>query len=167
MSDESGEKLTDVGDLTFEDTPLDTSLQTLSKAIDHLAEILGGVPKQLTDVANAASQIPDNPFANWQPPRFDEANYMAQGGRVTANGVHYLAEGNIFTPRGSDVVPAMLTPGEEVSSASDVQSRNASMTALARQQAMTNEKLGNIEQLLRDNSSDLPRQLRDALLLAS
>jgi hypothetical protein len=41
--------------------------------------------------------------------------YAATGGRVSSTGVQYLAEGGpVFQPRGTDTVPAMLTPGERV-----------------------------------------------------
>jgi hypothetical protein len=47
----------------------------------------------------------------------DGSNYAATGGLVTSSGVQYLAEGgNVlpFTPKGTDTVPTMLTPGEGV-----------------------------------------------------
>lgn len=40
-------------------------------------------------------------------------DYAAHGGRVTSSGVLYAAAG-AFVPRGTDTVPAMLTPGERV-----------------------------------------------------
>jgi hypothetical protein len=37
------------------------------------------------------------------------------GGRVSSTGVQYLATGGeVMAPRGTDTVPAMLTPGERV-----------------------------------------------------
>jgi hypothetical protein len=69
--------------------------------------------------------IPDisAPWEDWpEPPKFPE--YAAQGGVVVSSGVQFLAKGGKtgFTPRGSDTIPAMLTPGERVLSVS--QNRN-------------------------------------------
>ena len=48
---------------------------------------------------------------------FSSADFAATGGLVTRNGIQHFANGGrvlAFRPRGSDTVPAMLTPGEMV-----------------------------------------------------
>jgi hypothetical protein len=122
LTDENGNKLEDLGKLTFAET-LDSKFDSLIDTINKLADAIS------RNVGGAIAAIPRNVtidvgynYQPYDPPgRENGDNYAANGGLVTANGVQYLAGGGIvggrllrFMPRGSDTVPAMLTPGEGV-----------------------------------------------------
>jgi hypothetical protein len=113
LTDEQGNKITDVSKLTFEDTPLDKSLTGLNQAIDHLADVLNGVPGQLDKIGSAANNLPKNPMENWKIP--DGADIPGVG--MSTGGTVYAASGAVIPgPRGTDTVNAWLTPGEKVTS---------------------------------------------------
>jgi hypothetical protein len=116
LTDTSGQKLTDLSSLTFADTldaKFDTVIGKIGDLIDAITRGLGGaltsIPQPPPVHIPVVYDIPDLPRR--------ESDYAAMGGYVTANGIQHLAGGgNVlrFMPRGSDVVPAMLTPGEGV-----------------------------------------------------
>lgn len=138
LTDQFGNKLTDVSTISFEDTPIAESISNLVKAIQDLIDTLNnklapaitGLPdhtvtittKYKTDGAPADPRpqgkyglnldgTPDNDG--------DPTNSLFTGGIVTAFGVQQFAIGGRVLPfiprfRGTDTVPAMLTPGEIV-----------------------------------------------------
>jgi hypothetical protein len=75
---------------------------------------------------------------------------------------HFAGGGNVlpFKPRGTDTVPAMLTPGETVRTAKQE-------TALDTGQAMLAEKLDELNRRMAERDRSLPKMIRDAILLAS
>jgi ABC-type transporter Mla subunit MlaD len=125
LFDEQGQLITDIRDLKF-GAPVKTETDKIVDAIKELGEIL----KKLPTIAGEAAKGMTDELANVHPPAihvpivFDwpnlpEGAHAATGGYVTAAGdVQYMAQGSArvlpFRPRGSDTVPAMLTPGEGV-----------------------------------------------------
>jgi hypothetical protein len=130
LLDENGVAITDIAGLEFEDTPLAEGLSTLNDTILALIDTLAGVPDAIDDINNAQVDPIHVPiiydmgttYTGEGPPPgtinpktglpFSMGgivpSYYAQGGDVVA-----------FTPRGTDTVPAMLTPGEEVLSTTE------------------------------------------------
>jgi hypothetical protein len=97
--------------------------------------------------------------------------HASTGGRVTQSGISYYgAGGNVlaspFTPRGTDTVPAMLTPGETVTSVSDTKSSAENIKSLAEAQATTSASLAAIHRLLSDQPRAIGVAVTDAVLLA-
>jgi hypothetical protein len=110
LTDDTGEKLTDLSQLTF--------AEDLSAMFDQLILKLDDLIGAITGVGDATNNFPSRPpWADWPDPKWPDPNNTdpnipdpntyAGGGRVA-----YAAGG--FVPRGSDTVPAMLTPGERV-----------------------------------------------------
>jgi hypothetical protein len=124
LVDTNGKKFDDLSSFNFNDSksPLDIATDKLVKAIEHLGEILAGLPGVAQNaaggIAGALNSIPSEKHVTVY---IDEVgrgtDYAARGGLVTGSGIQYLGGGGTvlpFVPRGSDVVPAMLTPGEGV-----------------------------------------------------
>lgn len=61
LTDVQGDKITDVGSLTFEDTPLDNSLQSLNDTLLKLIEALNQIPGAAAAAGNAIGSIPSPP----------------------------------------------------------------------------------------------------------
>jgi hypothetical protein len=126
LADSAGHKISDISGLKFDDTndPLAKGMKNLTDSINNLIKLLGGgVPDAAAD---AAKGITDH-LGNLKiapinvPLRFTgdgaDSNYASRGGLVTSHGIQFFgAGGNVlpFLPRGTDTVPAMLTPGEMV-----------------------------------------------------
>jgi hypothetical protein len=94
--------------------------------------------------------------------------YAAVGGRVMSNGISYIAGGDTpFMPRGSDTVPAMLTPGEIVLNAA--QQRN--LAGAVGDNSGIEAGLAQISSALSRDRQEMPRLLlravRDAVELAN
>lgn len=95
-------------------------------ANDLLIEGITTLTGKITEMINAMLGIPsvDAPWAGWAPPPTipdyggDNGNDDSGGGDKSTI---YAASGTPFVPRGSDTVPAMLTPGERVLTAADNQ----------------------------------------------
>jgi hypothetical protein len=124
LVDVNGTKIKDLSKLKFNDTddPLAKGMSSLTKAIEHLAELFGDMPKNAKDAADGIGLE----LAKVKPPTiplhfaYDTSggddgrnNRAATGGLVTAYGIQHFAAGG-FVPSGTDTVPAMLTPGEMV-----------------------------------------------------
>jgi len=128
LTDDSGKKLTDLSKFNFDDSqsPLDKAADKLTKAIDHLGDLLNNLPgiagTAATGIANSLNGIQIDPIkvkfvGEFAGDDTGPGNFAATGGLVTNHGIQYLDSGGVvlpFTPRGSDTVPAMLTPGEAV-----------------------------------------------------
>ena len=177
LTDAQGRKISDLSGITFSDTPLDTGITRLAATIDHLADVLGRLPGMAVAVANS---IPPNPFAGWGPPEFSSGlagalGYASAGGLVTEHGIQYLAGGGSvlpFRPRGTDTVPAMLTPGERVLSREETAAYDAGarrVGAVADFAAMQSEIQGLRMDLRRQAKRQAEAQflaMRDALVQA-
>lgn len=107
LGDSRGE-LTDLSGLRFGD-PMVTEFEKLTKSLDE-------VVKQISDLVTKIAEMtaPKTIHIGWQvdpPPDIPNPDTMSMGGFVDPP--KYLAGGG-FLPRGTDTVPAMLTPGEGV-----------------------------------------------------
>jgi hypothetical protein len=128
FTDEAGNKLTDMAQLgiKFSET-MSAGFDRVVDKLQTLLEGLGLVPKALDAIPN--TKTIDIGFNVANPPNYrDGDNYAAHGGLVTNTGIQYLAGGgNVlrWRPRGSDTVPAMLTPGEGVVSRRGMQTLGA------------------------------------------
>jgi hypothetical protein len=113
-------------------TPFDAATEAVDTLVTRMSDLIdvltgkNGINAAANNLVNTIGQIPQNPFQNWKVPPAatggDPAGYAAKGGLVTTSGIQYLAGGGnvlAFTPRGTDTVPAMLTPGEMVLSRRD------------------------------------------------
>jgi hypothetical protein len=96
--------------------------------LKDVRDILSDVRDAMFGVGDAAEDAARQTEEAWRgidlpdlPDSYDrqgDGSYAAGGGYVTARGIRYLAHGGVIRPfyfaRGSDTVPAMLTPGEGV-----------------------------------------------------
>jgi hypothetical protein len=145
LTDDGGKKLTDLSKFNFDDSksPLDKSIDKLTLALDHLANILNGLPgvaqTAAGGIAGALNSIPDKHVRVYIDEVGKGTEYAARGGLVTAHGIQYFASGGNVLPfmsRGTDTVPAMLTPGEVVLNRRDAQAyRNGGQVVDLRQVA--------------------------------
>jgi hypothetical protein len=115
LIDENGDQITDLSKLNFAD-PI---VSEFDKIVAKLQELIDKIP----DIGKAFGQIPKDYDFNFRVnvpdlPRASDTGGAATGGLVTSQGVaQYLGTGGrvlSFFPRGTDTVPAMLTPGERV-----------------------------------------------------
>jgi TP901 family phage tail tape measure protein len=117
LTDEDGKKMTDLSKLTFAETldkKFSTLIDTIKKLTDAIARGLGGA---LTNLPQ-----PEAPWSDWPaPPGMPEYSHSGWGPDDAQTSTVYASTGAVipFKPRGTDVVPAMLTPGERVLSVSE------------------------------------------------
>jgi hypothetical protein len=166
LTDASGEKMTGLEGLTFADT-LDAKFTTLIATIEKLANAIAGKLGTALAAIPTTVDVDVNLNGHYTAPDMPEDHYAARGGLVTSTGMQYFgAGGNVlpFRARGSDTVPAMLTPGEMVLT-------RAQQAGLVRGQAPTTaameQKLDHLDRRMAARDRALPKMIRDALLLAS
>lgn len=105
----------------------------------------------------------DAPWQDWgPPPSFDESMGMAAGGVVPA-----YAAGGLFVPRGTDTVPAMLTPGERVLTVSQNRAFEQGRLGGAASNADILAELRRLNASLLLLPETMATASRDAVLLAS
>lgn len=122
LLDESGTKITDISGLKFGEA-VKTDVDKLADAIKELSLAIAGIPKKIGDVNNTKITPVHVPIV-YDDPGFRAPTVpgeivpgAATGGFVTPSGIQHFALGGSvlnFKSRGSDTVPAMLTPGEMV-----------------------------------------------------
>lgn len=119
LTDENGVKITDVTKIKFGD-PIKTEWEKVTTTMQDLIGKIDALITKIGDVAAGVNSIPDRTvhigFSVDEPPDLSdfgigEARPMSRGGFVPYP--KYLAGGG-FISRGTDSVPAMLTPGEGV-----------------------------------------------------
>lgn len=104
FTDEAGNKLFDLSKVDYVET-LDSKFRTL---VDTIQDLVDAISRGLTGAIREIPK-PKAPWEDWPaPPNYPafetaEPSYYASGGVVVP-----------FRPRGTDTVPAMLTPGERV-----------------------------------------------------
>ncbi len=119
LTDENGNKLTDLSQLTFSDTldkKFSTLIDTINKLTDAISRGLGTAINNLPtrkeiEIVTVYSDIDNRTQGG------GDTAYASRGGMVTSGGVQYLAGGGkvlSWPSRGTDTVPAMLTPGEGI-----------------------------------------------------
>ena len=119
LVDKDGKAIKDLGGIKFAD-PIVSEMEKLIKKLDELISKLGGVSdgfgnaeKSAGDFARGAKDAAE--YYN-NTPETDASYNVSRGGIIGRNGVSYFNRGG-FVPMGTDTVPAMLTPGEMVTSA--------------------------------------------------
>lgn len=166
LTDENGEKLVDVSQLKFGE-PIEAKFQAV---IDKIGELVDAITRGLNP-ALLSIPHPTSPWADWGPvPSVpaagyfggggadDPASYGSTGGLVTASGIQYRARGGMIWPRrGTDTVPAMLTPGERVLSVKE----NRAYEAGAFRTTALERKFDELMAAMADRDRLLPKLLRD------
>lgn len=168
LTDAAGNKLEDLTGINFSDS-LSQGFQGVIDAINHMTDAL----QHFLDIPTPAKHV---------PVVFDLPDFLggsvavpgaALGGLVTSAGVQYLAPGGVvqragrllrFVPRGTDTVPAMLTPGEGVVTRSGMQHLGADgLRDLNRGQAPGGQvvDLTELKQALQDQRQELAGLRRD------
>lgn len=109
LIDENGDEITDLSKIKFAD-PIVTEFDKLIKKIQELIDKLTGpLTGAITGLPSVTVGVDVNDGVRPEP--------VSTGGLVTAHGVQHFARGGRVLPflaRGTDTVPAMLTPGEIV-----------------------------------------------------
>jgi len=179
LTDENGNKLDDLSALKFAD-PIKTQFDILIDAIQKLVDKItgaGGLNAAIVGIPDKTVHVGfqvDNPPDFGQP---SEPSYAARGGYVGSHGVQYLAGGGRvlqFMSRGSDTVPAMLTPGEGVVNQRGMKTLGkAGLAALnagaggGGESSGVESRLDDLAQAMADRDRLLPKMIRDAVMLAS
>ncbi len=130
LLDETGEKITDIGKLHFGET-LQTTLDKLIDKIKELIDAFNHVPSNVdtnvtvhTRTVNEGQDTGDNAVPRSEPAPASTGGYVSAEGQI----VHTFSTGGPvpmpqaftvggsvpFKPRGTDTVPAMLTPKEGI-----------------------------------------------------
>ncbi len=178
LTDDSGQAMTDLSKLTFSETldkKFSSLIDTINKLTDAISRGLGtaiaNIPDKTVHIGFQVDAPPDLGFSGG-----DQNNYAAGGGYVGGSGVQYLAGGgNVlrFMPRGSDTVPAMLTPGEGVVNQrgmktlgkSGLSALNSGSAAAGGGADMSGVE-DRLDGLRQDMMALLPKMIRDAVLLS-
>jgi len=168
LTDENGDKITDISKLTFA-PPIVSEFDKIIAKLQELIDKIGGTIGRIGDIPRNVDV--DINYRDNRPNR-DENNFAAQGGLVTRNGILHASRGARllpFLPRGTDTVPAMLTPGERVLTVRETQAYEAGGTTLVQRGMSTAVLEHKLDQLRAELATDrrlLPKALRDAILLA-
>lgn len=116
LVDENGEKITDITNVKFGEV-MESDMDKLVRKLDELISKLAGVRAGFDETRSSAEDLagvdygsPDggNPSGNREAPGASRGGIMGAKGNLL-----YFKQGG-FVPRGTDSVPAMLTPGEMV-----------------------------------------------------
>ncbi len=172
LTDAAGNKITDLADsgITF----AETMSQGFQKVVEAVKSLTDAISRGL---GTAINNIPTERtihigYSVDAAPGFGP-EYAAHGGLVTRHGIqpqYFGSGGNVlpFTPKGSDTVAAMLTPGELVLTPEQASAyrRGSGGGGRDNSAAVVNE-LRSLRSELAEQRRSLPRAIRDALLLAS
>jgi hypothetical protein len=125
LVDRNGDKFTDLSQVPFAES-MTQGFDRVVAAIEKLTEVFGDLNVVIDRTRGSAEGLADT-IANMPTPDIthqgpeDTPISVSRGGLILGRGnVRYFNRGG-FVPRGSDTVPAMLTPGEMVLSRSMVQ----------------------------------------------
>ncbi|MCR4301788.1 MAG: DUF1825 family protein [Sulfuricaulis sp.] len=111
LTDASGKKMTDLSKLTFAKDLTKMFDELIAKLNELIDKIVGGVGGALNEITRPRS-VDIEVITHTRP-----EDYQTISRPYAAGGVVYAAAGARilpFTPKGTDTVPAMLTPGERV-----------------------------------------------------
>lgn len=126
LTDEAGQQFTDLTAISFEDTPVDAGVAGLTEKVTSLIQSItgdAGAVSAINAVSEAVLAIPNKTIhVGWTVDPFPDVTLPegfstgSNGGLVTSAGIQAFAGGGRVLPfsRGTDTVPAMLTPGEVV-----------------------------------------------------
>lgn len=169
LTDAAGNKIENLNDagITWSQT-MTEGFKSVVEEVRRLADAISGrlgvaianIPKSIT------TDVDVNINGRWNIPTAPrEAEFVAQGGLVTASGIQYLGTGGRvlrFTPRGSDTVPAMLTPGERVLSVQ----QNRAYEATGTDGGAIGERLDTLLQRMDKRDRELPSAISRAVVYA-
>lgn len=173
LTDANGVQITDLGasGITFSET----MTQGFQKVVDKLTLLIDTI----SATSGAINAIPTHKTVtvdvSYNDPGFNmgapnvEGEGAATGGFVTSAGIQHFAGGGTvlpFTPRGTDTVPAMLTPGEEITSVPDRKTQAAAMQGLQDSQKMLMAQLATIQKILQNQPRAIGAAVSDAIVLA-
>jgi hypothetical protein len=168
LTDAAGNQITDLNDagITWSQT-MTEGFKSVVEEVRHLADAISGrLGVALSNIPKSISTSVDVDInGHWNIPAAPrEAEFVSRGGLVTANGIQYLGAGGRvlrFTPRGSDTVPAMLSPGERVLSVQ--QNRAYEAGAAGGGASAVEARLASIERLLERQV----REIKDGIVRAN
>lgn len=186
LTDDSGKKLDTLAGFTFDDSksPLDKAVDKLTDAIGKLGDLLANLPgiaaTAASGIGGALSTVHPEIIVDVS---FDDhggynggAQAAATGGLVTSFGIQRFGGGGRvlpFVPRGTDTVPAMLTPGEIVLNADQQAAVAAAMSqaGTSLSTAALERKLDALTRQLTDQNRRMPEaiamQVKAAIAKAS
>jgi hypothetical protein len=115
LTDENGQAITDLSQIKFGE-PIQTQFEGIQTAIKDLivqiAEMVGKMGELMADRTIHVGVVYDDPGP---PDGFANGTLTpARGGMVLGHGAMQYFDRGGFVPKGTDTVPAMLTPGEMV-----------------------------------------------------
>lgn len=122
LYDAAGHKMTDLGSLKW-GAAVETEADKIASAITDLIAQIDALIKKLSGVgdvdvsAHVGVTTTEDSETRTRGSWDSDGNYGAHGGIVHGGGIRYLTSGGTILPfvaRGTDTVPAMLTPGEGV-----------------------------------------------------
>jgi hypothetical protein len=170
LLDDNGVKITDTSKLKF-GGDLETSIQSLIDKIGELIDkIASGIPAALDkvpshktiDVNFNGRKTGDWPSNSDTP---DDPAPAATGGLVTATTVIPFARGG-WVPRGTDTVPAMLTPGEIVMNAAQQRNVAGGLGGQVVNLAEIRALRADMNRMMRDQPRAIGVAVSDAVTLA-
>ena len=114
LLDKNGEKITDTSKIKF-GAPMESEMNKVVKKLDELIAKLADLTKGFQNAAGAAADLGNQDYPDpGDAGGSTETHGASRGGIVGGKGnLLYFRRGG-FVPRGTDSVPAMLTPGEMV-----------------------------------------------------
>jgi len=122
LLDENGNAFTDLAStgLTF----TETMTQGFNRLIDTVNRLTDAIARGLGLALDTLPPVPSAPPGPSAPPAAEPPALVATGGLVTTGGIRRIR----WRPQGSDIVPAMLTPGELVLNAPQQAALRAEIT---------------------------------------
>jgi hypothetical protein len=167
LLDVNGHKITDTSALKF-GGDLQTSLQTLIDKIGILIDKLSnGVPDALAKIPTTVKttvEFHGTKTGDWPGDSVDPAP-AATGGLVTESTVLPFARGG-WVPRGTDTVPAMLTPGEIVMNAAQQRNVAGGLGGQVVNLAEIRALRADMNRMMRDQPRAIGVAVSDAVTLA-
>jgi hypothetical protein len=173
LTDDNGVAITDLktSGITFAET-LTQGIDRIVAKFDQLMEKLGLIPSALNAIPDVDVAV--NANVHWNVPDFParDVEFASRGGLVTSSGIQYLAGGGTvlpFVPRGTDTVPAMLTPGELVLNRREAHAYRAGagdQVSLSEWKALRASQERTERYLTGQFAKDLARANRDAIQTA-
>jgi hypothetical protein len=169
LTDSAGNKITDLekSGISFAQT-MSQGFESVVKEVKNLAEAIS------RGIGGAINNLPTTKTIginfDVEPLQLQTPVYGAGGGLVTHHGIvqSFASGGRVlpFMRRGTDSVPAMLTPGERVLSVQETQAYDTALSIGGASNAGMEARLDAIERLLARSEADGPRRLSRAVVAA-
>ncbi len=144
----------------------DLLIEGMSTLVNRLNDLISGLTNIPSPTFTVTRNDVNNQTTTHQAIYYPDIDYRddrdeaAHGGLVTKNGIQFLAYGGMVSSRGTDTVPAMLTPGEAVLTTGAVRSLGtASISRLNSGGSLSNDDVIDELRLLRKQQATSDRQL--------